>query len=106
MWSAAILATQVLKLLTGLPCIRGFSSQMPLVAERVSSRSLDFTNQRKAYMLRHVKKLSWEKIALQVVNVNGGTHLGSMSETRCRGWPRAPDDASCTTLGADGDLGR
>ena len=24
-------------------------------------------------MLRHVKKLSWEKIALQVVNVNGGT---------------------------------
>ena len=37
----------------------------------VSKRSMDFQNQKKAYMLRHVKKLSWEKIAEQVVNLQG-----------------------------------
>ena len=45
---------------------------MTLVTESVSSRSLDFPNQRKAYVLRHVHKQSWETIAGQVVNVSGG----------------------------------
>ena len=45
---------------------------MTLVTESVSSRSFDFPNQRKAYVLRHVHKQSWETIAGQVVNVSGG----------------------------------
>ena len=48
-------------------------SAMTEIKERVSCRSLDFSNQRKAYMLRHVKKQSWEKIAGQVINVSGNT---------------------------------
>ena len=44
---------------------------MPVITQVVLSRSLDFANQRKAYLLRHVSRLSWEKIAEQVVNVSG-----------------------------------
>lgn len=32
---------------------------------------MDFANQKKAYLLRHVSRLSWEKIAEQVSNVSG-----------------------------------
>jgi len=45
---------------------------MVVISESVSCRSLDFANQRKAYMLRHVKKLAWEKIADKVVNLRVG----------------------------------
>ena len=41
---------------------------MTELRERVSCRSLDFPNQRKAYMLRHIKKQSWEVIAAQIFN--------------------------------------
>lgn len=44
---------------------------MPVISESVSCRSMNFFNQRKAYMLRHVKKQSWEDIASQVVNLRG-----------------------------------
>ena len=44
---------------------------MTVVVERVSSRSLDFANQRKAYVLRSVHGLSFQDIAQQVVNVSG-----------------------------------
>ena len=44
---------------------------MVVISESVSSHSLDFANQRKAYALRHVQGLAWEKIAEQVVNVSG-----------------------------------
>ena len=41
------------------------------LVERVSKRSLDFANQRKAYILRTVDKLSYEDIADKVVNLQG-----------------------------------
>ena len=44
---------------------------MVVISESVSCKSLDFPNQRKAYMLRHVKKLAWEKIADEVVDLRG-----------------------------------
>ena len=44
---------------------------MPVITESVSCRSMDFANQRKAYMLRHVKKQSWETIAGQLFNLSG-----------------------------------
>jgi hypothetical protein len=44
---------------------------MTTLQERVSKRSLDFKNQRKAYLLREVKNESWESIASQLVNVSG-----------------------------------
>ena len=44
---------------------------MPVIMMSISKRSLDFINQRKAYLLRTVKHESWEAIALQVVNVQG-----------------------------------
>ena len=46
-------------------------AQMVVIIEHISVRSLDFHNQRKAYLLRHVKKLSWEIIAQRVVNQRG-----------------------------------
>ena len=46
---------------------------MVQITENISVRSLDFANQRKAYFLRHGKKLSWEDIALQVVNYQKDT---------------------------------
>ena len=42
---------------------------MVTITEVVSRRSLDFRNQRKAYLLRCVDKLSWSAIAARVVNV-------------------------------------
>ena len=45
---------------------------MTSLVERVSKRSLSFAQQRKAYLLRTVQKQSYEKIAEQVVNLNGG----------------------------------
>ena len=42
---------------------------MVLLVECVSKRSLNFANQRKAYVLRQVRGLSYEKIAEQVVNL-------------------------------------
>ena len=44
---------------------------MTTLTERVSSRSLDFANQRKAYLLRTVQKQKYEQIAAQVVNLEG-----------------------------------
>ena len=44
---------------------------MTVITESVSSRSMNFQNQRRAYLLRHVHKLSWVNIAARVVNVSG-----------------------------------
>lgn len=44
---------------------------MVVIQEVVSKRSMDFANLRKAYLPRHVKKVNWERIADQVVNVSG-----------------------------------
>ena len=42
---------------------------MTTLVQRVSKRSLNFANQRKAYLLRTVKGESWETIAGKVVNL-------------------------------------
>ena len=42
-----------------------------MLQQRVSKRSLDFPNQRKAYLLRKVDKLPWRTIASKVENVAG-----------------------------------
>ena len=56
--------------------------RMPVITERVSCRSLNFANQRKAYMLRNVKKQSWENIAAQVVNLdNDNPSWGCVRDT-------------------------
>ena len=44
---------------------------MTTLTERVSKRSMSFANQRRAYLLRTVKKESYERIAEQVVNLDG-----------------------------------
>ena len=45
---------------------------MTEIREVISCRSMAFPEQRKAYMLRYIMRLSWEKIAEQVVNLRGG----------------------------------
>ena len=47
------------------------ATDMVIITDRVSKRSLDFQNQKRAYVLRTVDKLGWEEIAMQVVNVSG-----------------------------------
>ena len=54
---------------------------MPFLVERISCRSLDFRNQRRAYLLRKDQKLSWVQIAKRVVDV-GGKHP-SWPTVRC-----------------------
>jgi hypothetical protein len=44
---------------------------MPCIVQRVSKKSLDFQNQRKAYLLRSVHKKPYESIAAKVVNLQG-----------------------------------
>ena len=44
---------------------------MPTVSQMQHPLSLDFNNQRKAYMLRTHEKLSYAEIAKQVVNLKG-----------------------------------
>ena len=44
---------------------------MTEIREVISCRSMAFPEQRKAYMLRYIMRLSWEKIAEQVVNLRG-----------------------------------
>ena len=44
---------------------------MTTLVQRVSKRSLDFVNQRKAYLLREGKHESWETIAGKVVYLQG-----------------------------------
>jgi len=44
---------------------------MPLIQQQVHPLSLNFENQRKAYLLRTVDKLSYTKIAKQVTNLKG-----------------------------------
>ena len=46
---------------------------MGLECEMVHAKSLSFANQRKVVILRDVKKLSWDKIALKVKNRQGNT---------------------------------
>ena len=53
------------------PTPRCVAAAMPMVVEQVSRRSLDFANQRKAYVLRTVHKQSYQSIATQVVNLQG-----------------------------------
>ena len=48
---------------------------MTTITQRVSKRSLDFKNQKKAYFLRYVRKEAWETIAEKVVNLKGNTGL-------------------------------
>ena len=45
------------------------AAAMVTITEVVSRRSLDFRNQRKAYLLRHVDHLPWASIAGKVVNL-------------------------------------
>lgn len=52
-------------------CLLRCLAQMVLHTERISVRSLDFHNQRKAYLLRHVHELPWEVIAEKIVNRRG-----------------------------------
>ena len=47
------------------------ATDMVIITDRVSKRSLDFQKQKRAYVLRTVDKLGWEEIAMQVVNVSG-----------------------------------
>ena len=44
---------------------------MTTITQRVSKRSLDFKNQKKAYFLRYVRKELWETIAEKVVKLKG-----------------------------------
>ena len=44
---------------------------MTSLVQRVSKRSMNFTNQRKAYMLREVQGMAYEDIAAKVVNLSG-----------------------------------
>ena len=46
---------------------------MVIISQSVSKRSLDFKNQKKAYLLRHVDGLSWRKVAKRVKNIGGKT---------------------------------
>jgi len=56
--------------------------EMVVISESVSKRSLNFQNQKKAYMLRHVNKLSWVKIAARVRNLsNEAPSWGMVRET-------------------------
>ena len=47
------------------------SPRMSMLMERVSKRSLDFRNQRRAYVLRTVHKLPYTDIVRKVVNLAG-----------------------------------
>jgi hypothetical protein len=49
------------------PCLA-----MPVVAERVHPKGMDFANQRKVVMLRTVQKVDWKRIATAVKNLQGG----------------------------------
>ena len=44
---------------------------MPVTQEQVTARSLDFANQRKAYLLRTVHGKSYEAIAAEVLTLAG-----------------------------------
>ena len=44
---------------------------MPVLVEHVSKRSMNFANQRKAYLLRQVHGMPYEDIAKKVVNLQG-----------------------------------
>ena len=59
-------------------CVRSYRPKLVLlppsmteIREVISCRSMAFPEQRKAYMLRYIMRLSWEKIAEQVVNLRG-----------------------------------
>ena len=44
---------------------------MTTLVQRVSKRSMNFANQRKAYMLRHVQGMAYEDISSKVVTLEG-----------------------------------
>ena len=46
-----------------------FKSSMPMVSQMQHPQSLNFTNQKKAYILRNVEKLPFRKIAKEVKNL-------------------------------------
>ena len=44
---------------------------MPLVTEMVHPQGLSFAMQRKAFVLRNVKKMSWEEVQQETRNLQG-----------------------------------
>ena len=59
---------------------------MSAIVERVSKRSLDFANQRKAYLLRTVHGKSFEDIAAEVVNLGGEQPVWGTVRNICNGF--------------------
>ena len=59
---------------------------MTSLCERVSKRSMDFANQRKAYLLRTVQHLSYERIAERVVNMGGTQPSWGAVRDLCQGF--------------------
>jgi len=59
---------------------------MSAIVERVSKRSLDFANQRKAYLLRTVHGKSFEDIAAEVVNLGGEQPVWGKVRNICNGF--------------------
>ena len=61
---------------------------MTALMERVSNRSLNFMNQRKAFLLRDVKGESYEAIARQVVNLQGMNPSWTTVRAICNGFSK------------------
>ena len=59
---------------------------MPVLKEHVSKNSLNFANQRRAYLLRVVKKESYEDIAATVVNLKGKHPVWGTVRNICEGF--------------------
>ena len=85
------------------PTPRCVAAAMPMVVEQVSRRSLDFANQRKAYVLRTVHKQSYQSIATQVVNLQGSHPVWGTIRNAVEQFPgpRAAELCSTQTAGAN-----
>ena len=57
---------------------------MPVIQEQVTTRSLDFANQRKAYILRTVHGKSYEAIAAEVLTLAGGHPVWGTVRNVCK----------------------
>ena len=73
-------------MLKGFP--RQFCGAMTTLVERVSKRSLDFANQRKAYLLREVEHMAYGDIAKEVVNLQNKRPTHTTIRTLCRTFSR------------------
>ena len=57
---------------------------MPVIQKQVTTRSLDFANQRMAYILRTVNGKSYEAIAAEVLTLAGGHPVWGTVRNVCR----------------------